>query len=394
MDTPHTAQCGIGPLEGIKVLDLTTFLSGPYCTQILGDLGADIVKVEAPSGDPTRKVPPYFVGSDSVYFLSVNRNKRSIILDLKNRDDFQILKKMIANCDVVVDNYRPGVLKRLGINVQKILERYPKLIWASISGFGYDSNEGDRPAYDMIVQALSGVMSVTGEEGRPAVRLGIPAGDTIAGLYACIAINAALAARTTSSKGQWIDVSMLDCQLAMLAYLGAYALIDDKVPPRQGASHQSIPTYRSFMGKDGVEFVVTANTQMMWRGLCKTLELDELISDERFSDNVSRLRHRKDLDQLLEHAVKSRPARYWVDKLIKNKVPAALIKTVPEALAAARTANRDMIWSLISGQNSGEVEVVGQPIHWPSGNYKLRRRYPPKLNENRSSIMADWVKIN
>jgi CoA:oxalate CoA-transferase len=377
------------PLGDVRVLDLTTFLSGPYCTQVMGDLGAEVVKVEAPEGDSSRHIPPHFVNEDSAYFLGINRNKKSIAVDLKTERGRRLLKDLIAKADVVVENYRPGVAQRIGLDIQALRQAHPRLIWASISGFGQDGPDRGKPAYDMIVQALSGVMSLTGEPGRPAVRLGIPAGDTVAGLYACIAIGAALYRRNTTGHGETIDVAMLDCQLAMLAYQSTYSLVAGTTPGPQGARHDSIPTYRSFMARDGRELVVTANTEKMWQGLCRSLGLTELIEDRRFADAASRLENKAELWEVLEAAFLLRDAEEHVADLQKQDVPAALIKTVPEALKDARAAARGMILALESEQGD-EIEVVGNPIRFV-GEVPASSTYPPRLGQDSADVLSSWL---
>jgi crotonobetainyl-CoA:carnitine CoA-transferase CaiB-like acyl-CoA transferase len=263
------------PLEGVRVIDLTTFLSGPSATQLLGDLGADIIKVESLDGDSSRAIIGPTVLGDSAYFLANNRNKRSIAIDLKSPRGLGVLKRLIAGADVVVENFRPGVTTRLGFDAETVVSTQPAIVWASISGFGQDGPLRDRPAYDMVVQALSGVMSLNGHPGSPAARLGIPVGDVVAGLYAVIGILAALQARHETGRGRIIDVSMLRGQLAMLSYQALYTHLDGVAPGPQGAGHDSIATYRTFKGGDGREFVVTANTPRMWEGLCRVLGVGE-----------------------------------------------------------------------------------------------------------------------
>lgn len=381
-----------GPLHGYRVLDLTTFLSGPFCTQILGDLGADIVKVEAPWGDLSRAIPPHFVGQDSAYFLSVNRNKQSISLDVRKPEGIKLLKALIAQADVVVENYRPGVIKRMGLDIAEIRANDERLIWASISGFGQAGPQHDRPAYDMIVQALSGVMSLTGEPGRPAVRLGIPAGDLIAGMYCAIAINAALADRERSGKGRVIDIAMLDCQLAMLSYQSAYSLIAGVCPQPQAARHDSIPTYRSFVGRDGRELVVTANTQEMWQGLCHALGDEALLDDTRFTTGELRLQNKDALWERLEQDFRARDAADWIDPLTRQGVPVALIKTVPEALQDAKSAGRGMIQALHSKRGQS-IEVVGNPINFTAGESNRKASYPPALGEDAKAVLERWLAL-
>lgn len=386
------AVCTTKPLAGYRILDLTTFLSGPFCTQILADLGADVVKIESPDGDSSRHIPPYFVGNDSAYYLGINRNKKSIAVNMKLADGLALVKDLIAKSDIVVENFRPGVAARIGLDIEALRAESPRLIWASISGFGQNGPLSDRPAYDMIVQALSGVMSLTGEPGRPAVRLGIPAGDMVAGMYAAIAINAALADRERGSPGRHIDVSMLDCQLAMLSYQSTYALVAGVTPQRQAARHDSIPTYRSFVAGDGRELVITANTERMWKGLCEALDLGQLPVDPRFSNGDKRLANREALWELLEKAFLSRPAADWIEPLASCGVPVALIKTVPEALSDARGSGRDMIIQLTK-ENGNSIEVVGNPIKF-LGVTAEPETYPPALGADAFEVLNKWLGLD
>lgn len=373
------------PLSGVRIIDFTTFLSGPFCTQLFGDLGADVIKIEAFDGDSSRSIPPHFVDGDSAYYLSTNRNKRSIALNLKTPEGVATARSLIAKADIVVENFRPGICARLGLDPAVIRTEQPELIWVSISGFGQTGPWKNRPAYDMIVQALSGVMSLTGEEGRPAVRLGIPAGDIIAGMYAAIAALAALASRKNDGKGQTIDISMLDGQLAMLAYQAQYHLVSEAVPGPQGAGHDSIPTYRSFRAGDGRELVVTANTDGMWRSLCKVLGLSELPDMPQFADQNLRLHNREELWALLEPAFLARPAAEWVNILAENGVPVALIKNVGEAIADAREHGREMIVSVEGhGRN---IEMIGNPMKLEGVATPLKA--PPPLAGNAHEILTD-----
>jgi crotonobetainyl-CoA:carnitine CoA-transferase CaiB-like acyl-CoA transferase len=379
------------PLAGVRVLDLTTFLSGPFCAQILADLGAEIIKIESFEGDPSRAIPPYFVGDDSAYYLSTNRSKRSVSLNLKTPDGLRLLEQLIARADVVVENFRPDVCVRLGLDIEKSRRLHPGLIWASISGFGQSGPRHLMPAYDMIVQALSGVMSLTGETGGGSVRLGIPAGDLVAGLYAAIAINAALADRMRTGQGRVIDVAMLDCQLAMLSYQAQYALVSGMTPGRQGARHDSIPTYRSFVAGDGGELVVTANTERMWRDLCAVLGLQALVEDPRFANGAARLENRAALWSILEDAFTQRSAHEWVDDLLARNVPAALIKTVTEALADARNGSRDMVIE-VAAKDGRHIAMVGNPIKFV-GETQLEPGFPPKLGEDTAHVLTELLSL-
>jgi len=373
-------------LAGVRVLDLTTFLSGPFCTQLLGDLGAEIIKVEPPDGDSSRSIPPHFVGEDSAYFLSTNRNKRSVVVDLKHPAGIDAVRRLVDASDVVIENFRPGVCARLGLDPAELRARTPRLVWCSISGFGQTGPESQRPAYDMIVQALSGVMSLTGEPGRPSVRLGIPAGDLVAGLYAAIAIQAALHRRDRTGEGATLDVAMLDCQLAMLSYQAVYSMLSGTTPPPQGSAHDSIPTYRTFVAGDGRQFAVTANTERMWEGLCDAFDRRDLLDDGRFATLSSRLEHVRDLADTLETTVLSRPAAEWVDRLQARDVPVALIATVPDALEASRKSGREMVRELHSER--GTVPVVSLPIR-VDGRPAEDGEYPPALGADTRAILAE-----
>ncbi|MFF0815053.1 CaiB/BaiF CoA transferase family protein [Rhodococcus sp. NPDC003318] len=381
-------QSRSGALSGVRIIDLTTFLSGPFCTQMLADLGADVIKVENPAGDSSRTVPPHFVGDDSAYFLSTNRNKRSIAVDMKSPHGVDVVRRLIASADVVVENFRPGVCARLGIDPEEIRAGQPQLVWASITGFGHEGAWRDRGAYDLIVQAASGVMSLTGEPGGPPVRLGIPAGDLVAGLYAAVGIGAALHDRSRTGLGRMVDVAMFDSQLAMLSYQSAYALIAGVTPPPQGSAHDSIPTYRTFRAGDGRVVAITANTDGMWRNACVVLGIPELTEDPRFVDAGSRLENRHELWVLWEAAFATRPAQEWVDLMTAKGVPAATIRTVPEALEESEAAGREMIVDLDNGDHS--IRVVGNPMRM-SGAPGGAHSYPPGLGDDTDQILRDEI---
>jgi crotonobetainyl-CoA:carnitine CoA-transferase CaiB-like acyl-CoA transferase len=373
------------PLDGLRVIDLTTFLSGPSATQLLGDLGADVIKVESFEGDSSRAMAGPLLGGMSAYYLANNRNKRSIAVNLKSARGVEVVKGLIAGADVVVENFRPGVIKRLGIDPGAALAAQPALVWASISGFGQDGPLRDRPAYDMVVQALSGVMSLNGHPGSPAARLGIPAGDVVAGLYAVIGILAAVTARQETGRGRLVDVSMLRGQLAMLSYQAVYTYLNGAAPGPQGAGHDSIATYRSFRCADGRELVVTANTPRMWQGLCQALGLGELPGDERFTDAAARLRNKEQLWALLEARFVTRPAAEWADLLAAASVPAAPVRNVLEALGDARSARDGSIVEVSNGQT--RFENVATPIRFP-GTAEAEPGYPPALGADTVGILT------
>lgn len=379
-----------GPLSHALVLDLSTFLSGPYCTQILGELGARVIKVERPEGDGdyTRHLPPHFVQGNSAYFHSTNRNKESIVVDLKRPEGQQLLLKLVEKADIVVENYRPGVLDRLGLSYKKMSEVNPRIILCSISGFGQDGPYSQRPAYDMIVQALSGSMSITGEPGRRPVRMGVPLGDLSAGMFGAIGALAAMARREIDGNGQHIDVAMLDCQISMLCYLAQYYLVSGEVPGPQGRAHLSIPTYRSFTCGDGIDITITANTEKMWQSLCHDLGLPHLIDDPRFTTNEDRCTNKDALWPVLEAAFLKRPSTEWLRMFEKSDIPTAPVNTVDRSLADPQVRHRNMVVTAHRGGDS--LDLLGNPI-------KLSRTpgdtvtWPPDLGEHTRTVLTDLL---
>ncbi|PPR09890.1 MAG: Acetyl-CoA:oxalate CoA-transferase [Alphaproteobacteria bacterium MarineAlpha11_Bin1] len=376
---------GSGPLAGLRVLDLTQFLAGPYATMIFADLGAEVIKLEAPVGDWSRVLPPNFVGEDSCYYLSINRNKKSIVVDMKNEDGLELVRRLAEKSDFLVENFRPGVLDRLGLTYEALSKRNPELIWASISGFGQTGSDRDRPAYDMIVQAISGGMGMTGEPGRSAVRSGIPIGDLSAGMYAVIGALAALRERSSSGLGQYIDISMLDCQVSMLCYQAAYYLHSGKNPGRQGWGHDSIPTYRGFNCAKATSLVITANTERMWQGLCDVLGIAEMKDDPRFVLNEDRYKNRNELWPILEGAFMMHKADHWVPLLLEAGIPVGEINNLEKALSNPQIVGRDMVLPL-KNDDGDEIKVAGNPIKM-SRAPNIEHRYPPKLGAQTSDIL-------
>jgi len=380
------------PLAGVRVLDLTQFLSGPYATQILADLGADIIKLEPPQGDPIRVVPPHFVGEDSVYFLCINRNKRCIAVDMKQSAGRELVMRLALSCDIVMENFRPGVLERLGLSSEALRKEKPALIWCSISGFGQDGPYCNKPAYDMIVQALSGGMSLTGEAGGAPVRAGVPIGDLAAGLYAGIAVLAALNRRHRTGLGDFIDISMLDCQAAMLCYQAAYHLHSGVVPGRQGRGHESIPTYRSFEAKDGIHIVITANTERMWQGLARALGHEEWLADARFTTNKERLANKQTLWPMLKEAFRTRNADEWVLLLEREEVPVGVVNTLDRVVRDPQILHRNMVLELDSGDGR-TARVTGNPMKFrntaPEENI-----YPHALGADTAAVLKDVLDLS
>jgi CoA:oxalate CoA-transferase len=386
-----SVNAGSGPLSHVVVLDLSSFLAGPYCTLVLGDLGARIIKFERleGKGDYTRHLPPHFVKGTSAYFHSVNRNRESVVVDFKKPEGRDLFLRLVPRADIVVENYRPGVMERLGLGYEKLAEVNPKIVLCSISGFGQDGPYRERPAYDMIVQALSGSMSITGESGRRPVRLGIPLGDLAAGMFGAIGALAALERRKVDGRGQHVDVSMLDCQVSMLCYLGQYFLTSGEVPGTQGRGHVSIPTYRSFTCGDDIDVVITANTEKMWQSLCKVLGRSELASDPRFLTNEDRFRHKEALWKELEAAFLERASTEWLDRLQEGDIPAAPVNTVDRALADPQVRHRKMVMTA-RHRDGDTMSMLGNPI-------KMTRtpceaiNWPPELGEHTRPVLEQLL---
>jgi CoA:oxalate CoA-transferase len=381
-----------GPLSGLRILDLTQFLSGPFGTQILGDMGAEIIKVEAPAGELARGVPPHFVEGDSAYYLAVNRNKKSVVIDLKTEQGAQLVRELAMQCDVLIENNRPGVMARLGLDHVALRLLNPRLIFCSISGFGQTGPDKDLPAYDMIVQAMSGGMSLTGEPGRPPVRAGIPVGDLCAGMYAVIGVLAALHDRQSSGEGRFVDVAMLDSQIAMLCYQGAYHLQSGEVPGPQGRGHESIPTYRAFECGDGVSLVVTANTERMWADLCNVIGEPALARDDRFNKPAARLTNKAVLWEILEKRFLSESAQHWLERMNAASIPAGLVKTLDMALSADQVLHRDMVPTLRSEAGS-EIRVPGNPIKFDAWE-DAQLGYPPHLGEHTNEVLRERLGLD
>jgi CoA:oxalate CoA-transferase len=348
-------------LEGVVVLDLTRFLAGPFGGMVLADLGATVIKVEQLVGDSTRNQHPYFLGEDSAYFLAINRNKQSIALDLRSPEGSEVLRKLIKDADVIIDNLRAPQRKARGLDFESLEKINPRIISCSVTGFGSDGPYADRPAYDIIVEALAGVMSLTGPEGGPSVRAGVPIGDITAGLYAAIGTLAGLAYRDRTGHGQHVDVSMLDSQISLLSYLAEYYFVGGLVAEHQGRAHVSIPTYNTFATKDGREIVTAANTQGMWKSLCEVLGRPELADDPRFSANKDRLAHRDELLDILRAECLTWDADELFNALVAKGVPAAPINPIDVALADPQVRHREMVVSA-PHRDGGEYVTVGNPV--------------------------------
>jgi len=311
---------------------------------------------------------------------------------LKAPEGLALVKKLAEQCDIVMENFRPGVLDRLGLTFDDLSSRNGGLIWASISGFGQTGPYRERPAYDMIVQAMSGGMSLTGEVGRSAVRAGMPIGDLTAGMYATVGTLAALEERRRTGRGKFVDISMLDCQVALLTYQAAYFLHSDEVPGRQGRGHESIPTYRSFSGANDTELVICANTERMWQGLCEVLGLERLTEDHRFLTNEHRHQNREELWPFLEEAFAAKEAKEWVPSLLAAGVPVGEVNTLADALSDPQVMHRQMVLDL-DGGGQNRTSVVGNPIKF-MGENEAPHRYPPALGQHSRKVFTSVLGLS
>ncbi len=349
-----------GPLSDITVVDLTRVLAGPYATMVLGDLGAEIIKVERPgSGDDARGFGP-FVGDRSVYFESLNRGKRSIALDLADPADRTRFEELMDRADVLVENFRPGAMQRMGYGWEEVHDRWPRLVYAAVSGFGHAGPYSERPAYDIVVQAMGGLMSLTGHPGGLPTRVGTSMGDITAGLFAVAGILAALHERTRTGKGQKVDIAMLDCQVAILENAIARYSATGEVPGPLGSRHPSITPFAAYQASDR-PLVIAAGNDRLFTRLCKTLERSDLLHDLRFATNASRTRHADLLETELEAALSAETADTWLIRLADAGIPCGPINDVAQVLADPGVRARNMIVE-VELPDGATLEMAGNPI--------------------------------
>jgi len=374
------------PLHGITVVDLTRVLAGPFCTQTLGDLGARVIKVEQPGvGDDARAIGP-FVGDASAYFMSVNRNKESIALDLKAEGDRSVFERLLERADVLVENYRPGTMEKLGYGWEQLQARYPRLIMVSISGFGQTGPYRSQPAYDMVVQAMSGMMSVTGHPGAGPCRVGVSIGDLGAGLYAVIGTQSALLRRIHTGKGERVDVSMLDCQVALLENAVARYGATGSVPGPIGSRHPSMTPFDVYAAQDGYVVIAVGNDGLFKR-LCEMLDLPGLIEDNRFKTNASRCAHEAELKRILEEKLCVHSRSHWLKLLQDNGIPTGEYHSVSEVVEHPQIKARGMLANVLVPHGK-VLRVAGNPLMAGAGE-QIVRRQPPVLDGDRARILQE-----
>ncbi len=378
---------GRGPLNGITVIDLTRVLAGPYCTMVLADLGARVIKVEVPgTGDDSRAFGPFIEGK-SAYYMSINRGKESLALNLKDETDRANFEALLEDADVLVENYRGGTMERLGYGWQSLHPRYPRLIYAACSGFGHTGPYAERPAYDMVVQGLGGVMSLTGHPGGPPTRVGTSIGDITAGLFTAIGVSSALHHRHASGEGMKIDVAMLDCQLAILENALARYFATGEVPGPLGARHPTIVPFQSYETADG-HVIIAAGNDTLFATLCKALAYPELAADSRFKDNSARSEHVEQLRAALEDRLKQQPTAHWLEVLAEAGVPSAPINNIAQVLSDPQIAARNMVIKTDDPQ-AGTLKMAGNPIKLSAFDDPATRAPAPELDQHRNQILAD-----
>ncbi|MDG0980428.1 MAG: CoA transferase [Halieaceae bacterium] len=380
-----------GPLSGVRVLDLTRVLAGPAASLALADLGAEVIKVEAPGGgDETRSFPPHKDG-ESHYFLSINRGKKSIVVDLKSEKGVALLKSLVKESDILLENFRPGVMDKLGLGYSVLSELNPRLIYCAISGFGQTGPMRDQPSFDIVLQALSGAMSVNGDIGGQPVKMGIPLGDWVGGINAPPAILSALYERERTDQGRYIDVSLLDGMLNLLGYLSQLAFFNQTNPEPQGSQHPNLVPYGAFAAKDGT-IIVACLTNQFWSRICNALDMPQYIEDPRFESLERRREARDEVNALINERTVARTIAELTDVFVEHRVPHAPILGVLEALSSEQARARDMVIN-VDHSRLGEIPIVNRPIKF--GDEQMHPpTAPPVLGEHSVEVLRSVLGLS
>ncbi len=375
------------PLSGVRVLDLSRILAGPYCTMILGDLGAEVIKVERPDlGDDTRTWGPPFAGGESAYYLCCNRNKRSITIDLKSPRGVELVKELAKVSDVLVENFTPGLIGRFGLDYESLREINPGLVYCSISAYGQDGPYRDRPGYDMVLSAVGGLMWITGPQGGEPCKVGVAITDVVTGVYASGAITAALLWRERSGRGQYIDCSLLDAQVSALANIASNYLVAGKEAQRWGTAHESIIPYQVFNTKDRPIAIAVAN-QKLWVNFCRVIGKTEWIDDPRFESNPKRVENRRELLPLVAEVIASKSCDEWVESFVEAAIPCGPVNNMQNLFADPQVLHRNMV-AEVHHPTIGTLPLCGVPIKYAETPATIRR-HPPLLGEHTDEILTE-----
>ena len=387
MTTDRTTHGGVtGALQGLRVIDQTQVMAGPFCSMLLGDMGAEVIKVEPPEGEHTRRPELSIAPGVSASFLAVNRNKRGITVDLKQPDGVAILRKLAATADVLVENYRPGVARRLGVDYDTLAAINPRLIYCSISGFGQTGPYAPRGGFDLVAQGMSGIMSATGSEGGPPVKVGVPITDLGAGLFAVFGILCAVRARRVTGRGQLVDTSLFEAGLALSAWEATEYWYTGQIPGRLGTAHRLNAPYQAFRASDG-HFTVGAANSKLWPLFAGLLGLEPLVDDPRFKTVGDRVKNRAALEALVEEVTRHKSRTHWLAGCEEAGIPAGPIYTVPEALADPHAQARGMVQEYEHPQ-VGRVKALGNPVKLSRSPAALRKA-PPLLGEDNDAILGE-----
>ena len=379
------------PLTGIRVLDLSRVLAGPYCTMVLGDLGADVIKVESPDGDETRRWGPPFADEaegQSAYYLCVNRNKRGVIVDFKTDEGRKVIRALIQQSDILVENFRSGTLARFDLDFESASAINSNLIYCSITGFGQTGPLRDKPGYDFMIQAMGGLMSITGEPGGEPMKVGVAVADLFAGQNAVIAILAALQARTRTGRGQHLDISLFDSQMAMLANVASNFLISGNLPKRYGNAHANIVPYQSFRASDAW-FVIAVGNDRQFEKLCELIGNLEIGSDPRFRLNSERVKNREELIAILKPIFLTRMANEWLSMLENAGIPCGPINTLDKVFSMPQVEAREMLIDMEHAE-SGNLKLVGSPLKFSDTPVDFKRA-PPRLGEHTEEVLKELL---
>ncbi len=377
-----------GPLSGVKVLDLSRVMAGPYATMLLADYGADVIKIEEPGkGDETRYWYPPTIEGESAYFLSANRNKRSLTLNMKTREGLEIFFKLVRESDVLIENFRPSVTEKLGIDYDHVSKVNRRIVYCSISGFGHSGPYRDLPGYDLIVFAMGGIMSFTGEEGRPPVRVSVPLADLGAGLWSVSAILAALRQRDRTGEGQHIDVSMHDVQVSFLSHQAMNYFATGKNPRKTGSMHANLAPYQAFKASD-TYFVLAVGNDKLWTDFCKEIGHEEWSTDPRFRTNPDRMNHKPELLPLLDELFATQRAEHWLDAARKAGVPAGPILQISEVVSNPHVLARGMVTEVDNPRTGKKLKQLGTPVKFSKSRTSIRMA-PPGLGEHSEEVLGE-----